>query len=282
MTTISAKTVSELRERTGAALMDCKRALQEAEGDIEAALDLLRKKGLKNADKRAGRKAGAGRVQVIAAPDARSAAVVLMTSETDFVPPTDDFKNLLGKLTQLAYDKRIGSASALLEQTLDGAPAAEAVKALTGKCGENIEVPTIAFFENKSGYVGGYIHHDLKTAGFASLTTNAPREKALEFLKQLGMHITFAKPLALTREQIPADVIEREKAVHADSDEVKAKPADKREMIVKGKLEKFFASQALVDQSWFTDDKQTVKKMLESSLGAGSKLEGFALFALGA
>ncbi|MBL8804610.1 MAG: translation elongation factor Ts [Planctomycetes bacterium] len=282
MTNIDSKLVGKLRDMTGAALMDCKRALQEANGDIEAAVDLLRKKGLKNADKRAGRKAGAGRVHSIVSPDGRRGAMVLMTSETDFVPPTDDFKSLLERITQVAYDKRIGSASALLEQTLGGAPVAEALKALTGKCGENVEAPNVACFEVAKGAVGGYIHHDMKTAGFAAISTGASAEAAQEFLKELGMHIVFSRPQALERSQIPAEAVERERAVYAESDEVKSKPEDRRAKIVEGKLEKFFAGVALLEQPWFKDDKTTVRKKLSEALGADAKVEGFALFVVGA
>lgn len=275
---IDSKLVGKLREASGAPLMDCKRALMEAEGDFEKAFDILRKKGLKAAEKRAGRKAGAGRVGVQIAPDSRSGAVVLMTSETDFVPPTDDFRGLLDKLTALAFERKVGTPGALLEQPLAGANVAEALKALTGKCGENVEVPLVAYFENPRGYVGGYVHHDNKTAGFCSVTTDAPREKALEFLKQLGMHVTFAKPQALKREQIPAEVIERERAVYRDSEDVQSKPEERREKIVQGKLEKFFSTVALAEQPWFKDDKQTVQKVLAAELGAGASIESFALF----
>ncbi|MCC7015173.1 MAG: translation elongation factor Ts [Planctomycetes bacterium] len=280
--TISASDVSKLRERTGAGLMECKRALEACNGDLEAAVDFLRKSGLKNADKRAGRKAGAGRVASHVAADGKRGAMVLMTSETDFVPPTDDFKALLGKLAQLAFEKRVGSAGALLEQPLDGGTALDAVKRLTAKCGENVEVPLVCYFENAKGVVGGYIHHDNKTAGFASVTTDKSGEKVADFLKNLGMHITFAKPIALSREQIPAEAVEREKAVYRESEEVLSKPEDKREKIVQGKLEKFFGGIALIEQPWFKDDKSSVKKMLAQELGADAKIEAFALFQVGA
>jgi elongation factor Ts len=275
---IDSKLVGKLRDASGAPLMDCKRALQEANGEFEAAFDLLRKKGLKNAEKRAGRKAGAGRVGTKIAPDQRRGAVVLMTSETDFVPPTDDFRSLLDKLAAVAYERKVGTPGALLEQPLEGSTVAEALKALTGKCGENVEAPLVAYFENAKGYVGGYVHHDNKTAGFCSATTDAPKEKALEFLKQLGMHVTFAKPQALSRQQIPADAIEREKAVYRESEDVLAKPEDKREKIVQGKLEKYFSSVALLEQPWFKDDKLTVQKVLAAELGPAAKIEAFALF----
>ena len=279
---ISPKMVAELRERTGAALMDCKRALTACNGDLEAAVDYLRKTGLKSAEKRAGRKAGAGRVQAQFAADNKSGAMVLMTSETDFVPPTDPFKALLSKLVKLTFDKRVASPAQLLEQTLDGRSVQDALKALTAQCGENVELPTLAFYENKNGFVGGYIHHNEKTAGLASVTTKASPDKAAEFLKNLGMHITFAKPMALSREQIPADAVEREKVVYLESEEVKAKPEDKRAMIVKGKLEKFFGTVVLPEQPWFKDDKLTVKKVLADALGPDAKIEAFTLFVVGA
>jgi elongation factor Ts len=279
---ITAKTVSELRERTGAPLMDCKRALEEAGGDMELAVDNLRKKGLKNADKRAGRKAGAGRVEAVFAPDHHSGAMVLMTSETDFVPPTDDFRALLSKLAKLAFDERVGGPEQLLALPLGSTTVAETVKQLTGKTGENIEVAQASFFDSQRGVVGGYIHHDNKTAALVSLTTGAPADKALEFAKQLGMHITFARPQALSRDQIPADAVERERAVYLDSDEVKAKPEERRAKIVEGKLEKFFADKSLYEQPWFKDADQKVKKVLADALGADSKIAAFALFQVGA
>jgi len=280
--TIDSKQVGKLRDMTGAPLMDCKRALQEANGDMEAAIDLLRKKGLKNADKRAGRQAGAGRVDAVYSADAKRGAMVLMTSETDFVPPTDDFKALLRRLTQLAFDKRVNSAGALVEQQSEGVPVTELLKALTGKCGENIEAPKCAYFEVAQGGVGGYTHHDLKTAGFAAVATNADSAKVQEFLKELGMHIVFSRPQALDRSQIAPEAIERERAVYAESDEVLSKPEERREKIVQGKLEKFYGSIALLEQPWFKDDKSTVQKKLAEALGADAKIQAFALFAVGA
>jgi elongation factor Ts len=279
---ITAKMVSDLRERTGAALMDCKRALTACNGDLDAAVDYLRKTGLKSAEKRVGRSTSEGRVQGQFAADAKSAAMAMLTCETDFAARSEDFKILLTKLVKLAFDKRIGSPEALLEQRLEGGTAQDAIKALSAKCGENVQLPQVSFLENKNGFVGGYIHHNDKAAALASVTTKASPEKAAEFLKNLGMHITFAKPQALSREQISADAVEREKVVYLESDEVKAKPEDKRAMIVKGKLEKFFGTVVLPEQPWFKDDKTTVKKVLADALGPDAKIEAFTLFVVGA
>lgn len=280
--TITAKMVQELRERTGAALMDCKRALESSAGDLEAAIDNLRKAGLKSADKRAGRSTAEGRVQASFAPDGRSGAMVALTSETDFVARTEDFKALLTKLTRMALDLKLSSPDALLSQKLDGAPAQEAIKGLSGKLGENVQVPKVAYFECAAGQVGGYVHHNDKIAALVAVESDAPAAKQQAFLKDLGMHVTFARPQALVREQIPAEAIEREKAVIADSEEVKAKPEDKRERIVAGKLEKFYSSLALVEQPWFKDDKLSVAKVLAAELGPKARIQGFALFVVGA
>jgi len=278
---ITAKMVQELRARTGAALMECKRALESSAGDVEAAIDGLRKAGLKSADKRAGRSTAEGRVGAQFAPDGHSGVMLALTSETDFVARTEDFKSLLAKLTQAAFDAKLSTPEALLEQSIDGAAAQEAIKALSGKLGENVQVPQVAFLSNPGGYVGGYVHHNDKVAGLVSVSSKAAPEKVQAFLKDLGMHVTFARPQALQRSEIAPEAVEREKAVIADSEDVKSKPADKHERIITGKLEKFFAGLALVEQPWFKDDKQTVTKVLASELGADATIEGFALFVVG-
>jgi elongation factor Ts len=279
---ITAKMVQELRERTGAALMDCKRALESSAGDLEAAIDNLRKAGLKSADKRAGRSTAEGRVQACFAPDGRSGAMVALTSETDFVARTEDFKLLLGKLARVAFEKKLASPEALLEQQLEGASVQDAIKGLSGKLGENVQVPKVAFLETAKGQVGGYVHHNDKIAALVAVDSDAPAARLQGFLKDLGMHVTFARPQALVREEIPAEAVEREKAVLADSEDVKSKPEDKRERILAGKLEKFYASLALLEQPWFKDDKLTVAKVLAAELGPTARIRGFALFVVGA
>lgn len=279
---ITAKMVQELRERTGAALMDCKRALESSAGDLEAAIDNLRKAGLKSADKRAGRSTAEGRVQACFAPDGRSGAMVALTSETDFVARTEDFKVLLTKLARVAFERKLASPEALLEQNLEGASVQDAIKGLSGKLGENVQVPKVAFLEAPKGQVGGYVHHNDKIAALVAVDSDAPAAKLQTFLKDLGMHVTFARPQALVREEIPADAVEREKAVLADSEDVKSKPEDKRERILAGKLEKFYAGLALLEQPWFKDDKLSVAKVLAAELGPSARIRGFALFVVGA
>ncbi|MBI5432405.1 MAG: translation elongation factor Ts [Planctomycetes bacterium] len=287
---ISAKMVSELRERSGAPLMDCKRALVACNtGSIteaalmDAAFDQLRKTGLKSADKRAGRATAQGRVCVKLAADGKSGAMVTLGCETDFVAATDDFNKLLGELTDLVLAKNPDNLESLGNAQLASrkATVGDAIKECISKSGENTQVVAIARFETAAGRVGAYVHFNQKVGALISLSTSAPADKADAFLKQLGMHIASSKPTVLAREQVAADVIEREKAVYRESDDMKGKPAEKVEMILKGKLEKFYAGIVLNEQPWVHDDKINVKSAAEKALGAGSRIERFSLQQLG-
>jgi len=280
---ITAKMVSELRERTGAAMMDCKKALTETGGDLEGAVDFLRKSGLKGAEKRAGRDTAEGRVAVHLAADGRVGAIVALTSETDFVARTDDFAALLGELCRHVAEHHPDTPEAMLDQPLagGGTTVGEAIKTLSGKLGENMKVDRICRYENEAGCVGAYVHHDGKSGALISATTQKPAAEAAAFLKNLGMHITAIKPQALSREEIPADVVERERRVILESEELLSKPEDKREMIAKGKLNKFFSESALLEQAWVLDPKTTVQKALAAALGSDAKIEAYSLFLVG-
>jgi elongation factor Ts len=280
---IEAKLVQELRSRTGAALMDCKKALQEAGGDLERAVDHLRKAGLKGAEKRAGRETAEGRVRVWVAPHGKIGAMVCLTSETDFVARTDEFASLASELAEHVARVNPDTAESLLDNPFRGrgTSVGEALKALSGKLGENMRVTQIQRFESPTGRVGGYVHHDGKTGALISIKSERPAAEVDAFLKTLGMHIAAMRPLALARERIPAELVERERAIYLESEDVLQKPADKREMIVKGKLERFFKDAALLDQPWVLDPKLSVAKATEAALGQGASIEAYALFRLG-
>jgi len=276
--TITAKMVQQLRERTGAPLMDCKRALAATSGDLEAAIDNLRKAGLKSAEKRAGRSTAEGRVRAWVAPDGQLGSIVALTSETDFVAKTEEFVRLAEELARHVAERAPASVAELLEQQLAGGrPVGETIKQLSGKMGENMQVACAARWENRAGRVGAYVHHDQKQGALISITSNRPAAEVDAFLRTLAMHVVARKPAALTRDQIPAAEVERERKVYLESEDVLAKPQDKREFIVKGKLEKYFAGAALLEQPWVLDDKLNVKKALEAALGASARVEGFSL-----
>jgi elongation factor Ts len=276
--TITAKMVQELRERTGAPLMDCKRALESSKGDLEAAIDSLRKAGLKSAEKRAGRSTAEGRVRAWVSKDGQLGSIVALTSETDFVAKTEEFGKLADALAAHVASRAPQSVDELLHQELDGGgPIAETIKSMSGKMGENMQVASLARLENKKGRVGAYVHHDHKQGALVSVTSSRPAAEIDAFLRTLAMHVVARKPIALRREDIPAAVVERERSVYLESEDVLAKPADKREFIVKGKLEKYFASSALLEQPWVLDDTVPVQKALAAALGGDARIEGFAL-----
>lgn len=283
MAEINPDMVRRLRERTGAGLMECKRALEAAKGDEEGAIDNLRKSGLKSAEKKASREMGEGRVQAWIAPKSRVGAIVALTCETDFVANTDDFNGLMGEIVKNVAEKNPASVEALLELK-DGrthASIGESIKLFIGKLGENSQVARFQRYENMKGRVGAYVHHDKKKAAFVSVTTEAEEAVAATFLKELSMHIVskVPAPLALSRDEIPAAEVERERAIYLE--EVAGKPAEMQTKIVQGKLDKFFADVILPEQKWVFDDTKTVAKVVEERLGKGSKIEGFTHLRIG-
>ena len=278
--TITSEMVRDLRERTGAGLMECKRALEASKGDIEGAVDNLRKSGLKTADKKADRETGEGRVQAWIGPKMRVGSLVALTCETDFVARTADFGKLLYDISELVAEKNPADVDALAKLPLaTGTSVGETLKLLVGKIGENIKIARMARLENMKGRVGSYVHHDGKKAAFVSVTTGVDEDKVGEALKELCQHIVVFNPVASDRAQVPAAAVEREREIYLE--EVKSKPAEMQQKIVAGKLEKFYADQVLPEQKWMKDDTKTVQQILEEKLGKGAKIEAFVRVQIG-
>lgn len=277
---ISATDVSKLREQTGAGLMDCKKALEATGGDIEAAIDHLRKQGLKSADKKAGRATGEGRVFARLDADGRGGTMVAVQCETDFVARTQEFEKLLDDLCAHVEEHEPKSVEEMLEQPWQGSVSvSHALRELIGRLGENLQLASIGRLRSTDGYVGLYVHHNQKVGAIAAVKTGAEREKAQEILKTLCMHIVAKAPLAARRAQIPDTTIQRERAIYLE--EVKGKPDNIRDKIVDGKLDKFYADTVVTEQPWVMDDSLTVAKALERELGKGTVLEDFFRFAVG-
>jgi len=278
--------VRMLRERTGAAMMDCKRALEATGGDMDAAEDWLRKHGLKSAAKKSSRDTNEGRVAAHVAADGKSGAIVGVSCETDFVAATPEFQAFLGALVQTAHEKVAGqgaaAVSALANTTVVGSddPVQARLTQVVGKLGENMRIASVARFTVTGGVVCAYVHHNNKLGALVALATTAPTAKAQEVAKKLAQHICAAKPLCLERSQVPPEMVERERNVHLESEELASRPAEMREKIVLGKIEKFFQASTLNEQPWTFEDKLSVQKALEKELGAGSRVEAFALVEL--
>jgi len=285
--TITAKMVRDLRERTGAPMMDCKKALEAAGGDINGAEDHLRKAGMKSAAKKADRETAEGRVFAALTEDARRGHLVGIACETDFLAKSDGFVDFVSQMSAHVGNHDpdgIDEGSRPLHQQSwrgEGKPVNEVIQEQVGQFGENVRVTEMVRLENGSGRVGAYVHHDNKQGAIVSVTTEADPENAGEVLKALCQHIVVFSPEYAVREDVPSDALEREKAVIAESDDIKTKPEEVREKIVTGRLSKFYAGCVLSDQPWIHDDKKSVQKALEGELGKGSKIDSFVLVRLG-
>ncbi len=259
MTDISAGMVKELRELTGAGMMDCKRALQETGGDMEAARTLLREKGMASAGKRADRATTEGRVGVIV--DGSAGSIVGVGCETEPVSKNDEFQAFCEQALRAVHTGGVEALAALDEERL----------ALMGKLGENIVFVGPAHFDD-GGTVAAYVHPPAHKIGVLVDLEGGTEELA----RQLAMHISFAAPEWTTRDDVPAEAVEAERQIFLNSDEVLSKPEAAREKIVDGMLGKrFFAASpggVLVDQVWIHDASKTVGRALAET---GASVKGF-------
>ncbi|MBI4432126.1 MAG: translation elongation factor Ts [Candidatus Omnitrophica bacterium] len=252
-------TIKDLRERTGAGIMDCKAALAASGNDIEKAVDFLRKKGMAQAAKRVGREAKEGLVG--SRIDGKRAAIVEVNCETDFVARTDEFQDLL----RLVLSETLASG----EAALTAAKVTDRVAELSGKIGEKIVAKRAKLLEAKSGTLFTYIHANNKLGILVELSLN---DAALG--KNIAMQIAASNPLCITRAEVPPAALEREKAIYRE--EIKGKPENIVEKILQGKLEKFYQNSCLLEQPYIKDDKMTVKQVL-----AGAEVKQFVRFQLG-
>ncbi|MEM7306159.1 MAG: translation elongation factor Ts [Planctomycetota bacterium] len=285
--TITAAKVRELREMTGAGMMDCKKALESSSGDIEGAVDFLRKAGLKSAAKKAERETSEGRVHAVVDASGKKGHLVAVACETDFLSKGDGFQALIDELgevlTNCDPDGLDSGDRPLMTQgrSRGEGTVTELLQEVVGQMGENIQIVDFARFENAEGLIGVYVHHDGKQAAMASVTTGADAGAATETLKALCQHIVVFPSEGASRDDIPADVVERERGVILESGDLTKKPAEIQEKILAGRMEKFFAGIVVSEQPWIHDDKQTVQKALEASLGAGTRIESFRRFRIG-
>ena len=250
MSQISASLVKELRERTGAGMMDCKRALEEANGDIEVATRLLREKGMASAAKRSGRATTEGRVADRVAGDSTGGTLVAVGCETEPVSKNDDFLAFVEKALETVERDGPGSESVLEDDRV----------ALTAKLGENIVIAGAARFEAvDGGRIASYVHPPGNKLGvLVQVRGGSP-----DLGRRVAMHIAASSPEWIGREDVPEELVTSEREIFAGTDEVLSKPEQAREKIVGGMLQKrFFAARVLVDQPWIHDPSSTVGQAL--------------------
>jgi elongation factor Ts len=282
---ISAAEVKKLRDQTGAGMMDCKAALEEANGNFEEATTILRKKGLASAAKKAGRTTSEGLIGHRLSADHATGTLVEVNCESDFVARTDDFHQLVQDvLTEI--DKAGASANEAWLQDPNG-PVRQRVAAAIGKLGENMAVPRFVRFSGQ-GYVGQYIHMGGKIGvqvEFAGVTPAvASRPEFATLVKEMAMQIAAANPGYVTRAAVPAELLEKEKAIYRAQMENSGKPANVIDRIVDGKLGSFYSQVVLPDQESVRDPKQKVSEVLAAAsktLGAQLSVARFARLKVG-
>ena len=282
MAEITAKMVQDLREKTGAGMMDCKKALNEAGGDMEKAVEDLRKSGMASASKKAGRLASEGLIDIHVEGDV--AAIVEVNSETDFVAKTPDFQNFVKSVAQHVAKKRPADLAALLKQTPEGAKAdfETLTKEMVAKIGENLSIRRFQVLEAAAGEkFGSYLHMGSKIGALVKVKGDAAKLNN-DLLKDLAMHVAAASPRFLHREQIPADVRAKEKEIYLAQLQESGKPKEMLEKIVEGKLGKFASEVCFIEQIFVKDPtgKKSVLKHLQETDPSGQVVE-FLRFQVG-
>ena len=286
MAEITAALVKELREKSGAGMMDCKKALGEVAGDIEAAIDWLRKKGLAAAAKKAGRVAAEGLVGVVA--EGPKGALVEVNSETDFVARNENFQGFVTAVTKLGLT--VGDIEALKAAKLpDGATVTEKLTQLVATIGENMNLRRIAKVAVGSGVVASYMHNAAapglgKIGVLVGLESTGDSAKLLALGKQIAMHIAAANPQALDISSVNQADLDRERDVLAEQARASGKPEEIIAKMVEGRLRKYYEDVVLLEQLYVIDGESRVKQVVEKTakeIGAPIKVTGFVRMALG-
>jgi elongation factor Ts len=289
MAAFTAKDVSSLRQRTGAGMMDCKKALEQNDGDVEKAVEWLRTKGIARAESRAGRVASEGKIVALTSPDGKTGVLVELNSETDFVARNDAFGQTAYQIANAVHDHKetdgvVANAegSPIMAVAFgESANLAEALKMLTGTIGENIVLRRYAKLGG-DGAVGSYVHHNGKVAALVELS-GAHGDEAQKLASTIAEHIAAgvpSVPVSVTREEVPAELVDRERRIFSEQAAASGKPENIVQKMVEGRIDKFYKEITLLDQPWVRDDSKTIRDLLKG-LGANVSIRRFARFQMG-
>lgn len=285
---VTAQQVKELREATGVGMMDCKKALEETGGDMDAAVDWLRTRGLAKAAKKAGRIAAEGLVGV--SVDGTKAAIVEVNSETDFVARNEQFQAIVGNVSKLGIEAG-GDTEKLAEMPFPGtgrSVAAELTDAIA-KIGENMNLRRSSVIEIKDGAIGSYVHNTVKPGMgklgvIVGLESTGDKNVLLALGKQIAMHIANTNPLSVSPDDIDPAIVEKERAIFAEQAKESGKPAEVIAKMVEGRVRKFYEEQTLLAQTFVIDGESKVKDVVakaEEDAGAPIKVTKFVRYSLG-
>nr|VFJ69167.1 MAG: elongation factor Ts [Candidatus Kentron sp. FW] len=274
---ISAASVKELRERTGAGMMECKKALVETDGDLEAAIESMRKSGQAKADKRAGRVAAEGIIAMHLADDTRMGVMVEVNCETDFVAKGEDFQEFATHVAKRAFEERPNDLEGLLGLPMEkgGAITIEGqCKELIARIRENLTMRRFHKMESQDGVVGAYLHHGGRIGVLVELSGGGDSELA----KDIAMHVAANRPLCVSENEIPADTKEKERDIFRAQAASSGKPPEIIEKMITGRMNKFVAEVTLLGQPFVRDPDISVQKYLSKS---GASVVGFTRFEVG-
>ena len=269
---ITAALVKELRERTGSGMMECKKALTEVGGDIEAAVELMRKSGMAKADKKAGRVAAEGAIVAAASADGARAVIVEVNCETDFVAKGDDFVNFSNQVAKAALAAKSASVEEVMGLAVSGGTVDDVRRALISKLGENISIRRFTMLESAGGKVGIYLHG----SRIGVLAAVKGGDEALA--RDIAMHVAASKPVAVGPQNVSADLIAKEKEIYTAQAADSGKPADIVEKMVMGRVNKFLREVTLLGQPFVKNPDQTVEQLLKEK---SAEVMGFVRYEVG-
>ena len=270
---ITAAMVKELRERTGSGMMECKKALTEADGNIDAAIENMRKSGLAKADKKAGRVAAEGRIAIKISDDGKTAVIAEVNCETDFVSGGDDFLTFVNEVAATALENRPESVEALVGLAIDGGQTIEEKrKEMVSRIGENIQVRRFELMQMDAGTFGSYLHGTRIGVLLGMENGND------DLIKDVAMHIAASRPTCVTEEQVPAELLAKEREILIAQAQDSGKPQDIIEKMVDGRIRKYLAEITLVGQPFVKDPDKTVGTLLKDE---GAEVTGFVRYEVG-
>ncbi|MEW4982437.1 MAG: translation elongation factor Ts [Cycloclasticus sp.] len=271
---VTAAMVKELRERTGSGMMECKKALVETGGDLEVAIENMRKSGMAKADKKAGRIAAEGILKVATSGDGSTTSIVEINSETDFVSKGDDFIEFAKAVANTAVNNDVTDVDALNSTTVDGESVTvdEKRRALIAKVGENINVRRFKTIKTEGGVVGSYLH-GIRIGVLVELEGGS-----VELAKDIAMHVAATNPLCLSEAEVPAEKIEKEKEIFKGQAAESGKPPEIVEKMIVGKIKKFLKEVTLLGQPFVKDGDVTIEQLLKSN---NAKVRSFVRFEVG-
>jgi elongation factor Ts len=273
---ISAQDVKQLRDATGVGMMDCKKALQEADGNFDEAVEILRKKGQKVADKRSEREADEGLVVTEISDDERAGAIAEINCETDFVARNDDFRSFAQRIAELVLEERPEDIDALHALSFDGGKTVEAeLVEMTGRIGEKLAIRRFRILDADGDRVISYVHPGSRLGVLVQVAGDGDAE---DVGQDVAMQIAALDPIAVTRDEVPEEVQEKEKEIAREAALSDGKPEHIIDRIAEGKLERFFEDNVLLEQAFVKDASVSVKDILDS---AGVNVKRFVRYALG-